>query len=130
MALVDQALAQGALGYLVKPLDVRQVLPTVLMALQRVVEMAALRAQTEQLSSALKQGRDISTAIGILMSRLTLSPAEALERLRQCARNERTRMEDIAKQVIADSERSRVLFARLFGGVRGRPATEGHALDG
>jgi response regulator NasT len=111
--IVNTALHLGALAYLVKPLDLPQVIPTVRAALRRASEIEGLRTQMLQLSAALKQGREISTAIGLVMGRLSLTQDEALERLRQHARNTRVRMEDLAKVVIADQEESSLLYKRL-----------------
>lgn len=111
--VVDDALRQGALAYVVKPVDPSQVVPTVQAALQRAGDIRGLRAQTQQLGEALKKGRDVSTAIGLVMGRLSLSQDEALERLRQHARNERMRLEDLARVLIAAQDENSQVYKRL-----------------
>jgi response regulator NasT len=113
--VVDDALRQGALAYLVKPLDLPQVLPMVQTALRRAGEMQGLRAQTQQLGEALRKGREVSTAIGLVMARLSLTQDEALERLRHHARSERMRLEDLARILIAAQEESGAVYRRLAG---------------
>lgn len=78
---VAQVAALGAVAYMVKPLDVGQIVPTVEAAFER------LRAQCEpQPAQAATQAADVvSLAAGVLMHRYSLSRAEALARLRRIA---------------------------------------------
>jgi AmiR/NasT family two-component response regulator len=111
--VVDSALQSGALAYLVKPLDLPQVIPTVRAALRRAGEIESLRAQTVQLGTALRQGREISMAIGLVMARLGVTQDEALERLRLQARSARVRMETLARTLISTQDESARLFRSL-----------------
>ncbi len=113
--VVEEAMSQGALAYLVKPLDLPQVLPTVRTALRRAHDLQGLRNQAQQLNDALRKGREVSTAIGLVMGRLSLTQDEALERLRQHARRERVRLEDLARRLIAEQEESGQLYQQLAG---------------
>src|ERR1700730_11107765 len=70
---VRQATLMGALAYLVKPLDMRQLIPAINAAVARADELHRLRQSESQLSDALQQNRGISVATGILMERLRLS---------------------------------------------------------
>jgi response regulator NasT len=78
---VAQVAALGAVAYMVKPLDVGQIVPTVEAAFER------LRAQREpQPAQAVPQAADVvSLAAGVLMHRYSLSRTEALARLRRIA---------------------------------------------
>src|SRR5262249_24560986 len=51
--MVQQAVDEGALGYLVKPLDIQQIAPSIQAALTRAGEIGALRRSEEQLNKAL-----------------------------------------------------------------------------
>lgn len=80
---VAQVAALGAVGYMVKPLDVGQIVPTVDAAFER------LRAQRAQAASAPAGGElladIVGLAAGVLMHRYSLSRIEALSRLRRIA---------------------------------------------
>lgn len=98
--VVDKAVQAGALGYLVKPLDVQQILPSVEAALSRGRELRALLEEEAQLSAALRLGREISMAVGILMAREGLDEQAAFERLRAQARAQRRRLSLLASELV------------------------------
>jgi response regulator NasT len=86
---VEQVKALGAVAYLVKPLDVGQIVPTVEAAFATIAQRRA-----EQAASAVPAGRVASnddsadivpTAVGILMHRYSLPRSEARERLARLA---------------------------------------------
>ena len=80
---VAQVAALGALAYMVKPLDVGQIVPTVEAAFER---LRAARAQAAAAPAGTPPAADVvSLAAGVLMHRYSLSRAEALSRLRRIA---------------------------------------------
>ncbi|MBI5461667.1 MAG: response regulator [Gammaproteobacteria bacterium] len=105
-ATVKQAIAAGALGYLVKPLDVLQILPSIEAALKRGRELIALLEEEAHLSAALRLGRQTSIAVGILMARHRLTEQAAFEQLRTRARAERRKVSELAAELIHDVESS------------------------
>ncbi|MBS0378597.1 MAG: response regulator [Proteobacteria bacterium] len=120
-AIVREAIAAGAICFLVKPIDTDQLLPAVRTALQRAGEMQTLKKQAGQLATALQIGRNISTAVGILMEKLQVNQDEALERLRSHARATRRRLEDVAVELLSASDASaRILNALKSQGSKGR----------
>ena len=101
---VHQATMMGALAYLVKPLDTRQLIPAINAAVARADELHRLRQSESQLSDALQQNRGISLATGILMERLRLSRGMALELLRKETRARRQRMSQVAEDLVKSTE--------------------------
>jgi response regulator NasT len=97
---VNAAVELGALGYLVKPLDVLQVLPSIRTALQRAAELKQLYKSELDLGLALKTSRHISMAIGLLMQRFGTNGDETFEALRSYCRSERKPMRDVAELVV------------------------------
>ena len=97
---VAQAASAGALGYLVKPIDVQHVLPTIESAMHRADEIRKLRQTESQLNTALQQGRETSIAIGILMARYNISSDQAFEMLRSESRNQRKKVALIASELV------------------------------
>jgi response regulator NasT len=108
--IIDEATRLGALGYLVKPLDVKQIVPAVRAALARVQERGVEgvaqrtsgRTAAEPSVSAL---RDQQVAIGILMERLRLDYDRALEALRAQAKSESRSVEEIATSMVEAANR-------------------------
>ncbi len=100
-AIVELAVAQGALGYLIKPLDVPNIIPSIKAALVRSKELSTLKKSAAQLSTAVSQSREISTAIGVLMERTGLDREQAFEALRRAARRQRRKLEDLASALLS-----------------------------
>ncbi len=108
-ATVADGVGSGALGYLVKPLDIQQLIPAVEAALARSRDIQKLLDNGENLELALQQGRQISTAIGVLMERHRISEQGAFERLRVNARSSRSKVHALADQVIQACEKLNAL---------------------
>lgn len=104
-ATVERAAALGALSYLVKPLALAQIRPGIEAALQRARELDALRQTRGQLQAALDSDRDINVATGITMVQYRLQRAAAFELLRAAARAQRRKIAEVAREVIANSDR-------------------------
>lgn len=99
-ATVDEATELGAVGFLVKPIDIPQLTPAIEAALKRAADLSRLRSTGRQLEQALDQQRGISVAIGIVMERHRLSRSEAEMRLRDTARAQRRKMSDLAEAIV------------------------------
>ena len=102
--IVEQAVAEGALGYLVKPLDVPNIIPSIEAALVRARELADLKKSQAHLNAAVNRRREISIAVGLLMERHSLTKEQAFEALRKAARKERRKLEELAVALIAGKE--------------------------
>lgn len=98
---VQAATAAGALGYLVKPVNVQQIFPSIRAALARGHEIRKLRETEQQLTLAIKNNRDISMAMGILMERMHIGQQEAFEAIRRSARDQRRKTFEIATDIIS-----------------------------
>jgi AmiR/NasT family two-component response regulator len=102
---VRQATAMGALAYLVKPMDLRQCIPSINAALARAAELSALRKSESQLATALQQSRSISVAVGLLMERLRVDRDTAFDTLRDEARSQRRRINEVADELLLAAEK-------------------------
>ena len=98
--IVEDAAELGALGYLVKPLEVSQMLPTIRTALLRAQEIQKLHQTEVDLSTALKTSRGISMAIGLLMQLFDIGADESFDALRSYCRANRARMIDVTTQIV------------------------------
>ncbi|WP_084153945.1 ANTAR domain-containing response regulator [Simplicispira psychrophila] len=104
-ATVEHASHLGALSYMVKPLAISQIRPTIEAALQRARELHALRQTRQQLQEALDGDRDINVATGITMVQYRLQRSAAFDLLRSAARTQRRKIAHIAVEIIQNSEK-------------------------
>jgi len=102
--VVKQAVDHGALGYLVKPVDIPQLVPAIEAALARSAEIGRLRLAGEQLQTALNENREVSMAVGLIMERRRLDRQQAFEALRSSARSQRRKIGDIAEEMLSAAE--------------------------
>ncbi len=105
---VRQGIAEGALGYLVKPLDVTQIVPAIELALARAKEMRELKEAEEKLSTALNGSRETSVALGLIMARYTISQKDAFEGLRAYARSQRRKLSEVAAEILDEGPSARL----------------------
>ena len=101
---VERAAQLGALSYMVKPLAISQIRPTIEAALRRAQELDALRQAQLQLQEALNGDRDINVATGITMMQYRLQRGAAFELLRCAARAQRRKLAHVAADIIQSSE--------------------------
>jgi len=102
--IVREAAEEGALGYLVKPLDIQQIVPSIKAALARGSDIKKLRESEAQLNTALTGSRDISMAVGLLMMRDRLDREQAFDLLRSHARSQRRAVSEVAKELLDSAE--------------------------
>ena len=119
--IVKQAVEHGALGYLVKPLDIPQIVPEIEAALSRAAELKKLRESEGQLSAALAGSREISMAVGLLMMRDRLDRAQAFELLRSHARSKRRPVAEVAKELLVSAENLNAVSQLKIRTRRGKP---------
>ncbi|HID50175.1 MAG TPA: response regulator [Chromatiales bacterium] len=98
--LVEQATESGALGYLVKPLRVEQLIPAVETALRRAKEINALLQVERNLQTALDAKRNIGIAVGLVMERYGLDKDSAFNLLRDHARSRRRKLAEVAEEMV------------------------------
>lgn len=102
--VVLQAAQHGALGYVVKPVDIAQLVPAIEAALARAADLRKLREAGSQLQTALNESREVSMAVGLLMERRRLGRKQAFELLRTTARSQRRRIGEVAREMIDAAE--------------------------
>lgn len=113
--LVKLASQYGALGYLVKPMDVSDMLPTIRTALVRAAEIRRLYHSEEQLNAALANSRETSMATGVLMERYHLNRSAAFQLLRSHARSNRKKLTDLAAEFLDAVEKTHEIQPTLGG---------------
>lgn len=102
--VVHRANLSGAMGYLVKPVDITQLIPAIETAISRAQEIKALRVTKQQLQSALDSDRAVSIAVGIAMDQHLINHDEALKLLRNTARSQHVKLIELASNIINSRE--------------------------
>lgn len=98
--IVENAVHEGALGYLVKPIDIPQILPTIESALARSADIHELKNKHNSLSVALDNSKKINVAVGIIMERYGLIQNESFEIIRKYARSKRIKLAHAADDLL------------------------------
>ena len=103
--VVEQARDAGALAYLVKPYQKSDLIPAIEVAIGRFRELSALSGEVGRLEDQLETRKIIDRAKGILQNDCGLTEADSFTFIQRSAMSQRTRMRDIADQIIAGSLR-------------------------
>jgi response regulator NasT len=101
--VVEQAAQNGALGYVMKPVDVPKLVPAIKAALARSMDLRDLRMTQRQLQEALDAERDINVAIGLVMVKSKLGRIAAFDQMRKTARTRRLKLSALASELIANA---------------------------
>lgn len=99
--LIQQAMVNGVMGYLVKPVDRKDLRPAIALATSRFGDLMALRKDVQSLKEALVLRQQVERAKGILERRMGLTEDEAHKRIQHLARHERCTLGEAAGKVIA-----------------------------
>src|SRR5664279_4736827 len=99
--LVEKARDAGAMAYLVKPFQKRDLLPAIEMAVSRHAEIKALESEVTDLRGRLAARKLIERAKGALMSAHGMSEPEAFRWIQRAAMDNRTSMRAVADLVLS-----------------------------
>jgi len=99
--LVDEARDAGALAYLVKPFQEKDLVPAIEVALARHAEMVALERNVDDLEQRLEARKLADRAKGVLMDRHGLDEASAWRFVQTAAMNGRTDIATVARRILA-----------------------------
>ncbi|AOA03826.1 MULTISPECIES: ANTAR domain-containing response regulator [Carnobacterium] len=90
----------GALGYLVKPLDEKSLIPTVEMSIAKGKETQKLEEQLNKLTKKLEERKIIERAKGILMIENKITEEDAYQMIRTLSMDKRSPMIEIAEMIV------------------------------
>jgi len=99
-ALVQRAMEEHVLAFLVKPVEAHQLAPALQVAWARFEELSSLAAENASLKQTIQNRKTIERAKGILMKRHRWSEADAFRRLQRGAMNRRIPMVDLAQAIL------------------------------
>jgi response regulator NasT len=99
--LVERAREAGAMAYLVKPFQKKDLVPTIEMATSRFAEIVALEQEVGGLQERLEARKAVERAKGVLMTEHGMTEPEAFRWIQRTAMDRRTTMRAVAEAVLA-----------------------------
>jgi response regulator NasT len=101
-ATVAQVKALGAVAYLVKPLDIRQIVPAVEAAFANLGQRGSAAATAAKRGSGAPDplACPVAIAVGVLMHRYSIDRAAALQRLQRLAQSDGCTVDVQAEQIL------------------------------
>lgn len=102
--MVEHAVAEGALGYLVKPISIEKLIPAIVTALARANDLKTAERSQQHLTQAMQSKRETDIAIGILIERFNINREIAFEVLRRMARSNNRKLVEIASDLVERGE--------------------------
>ena len=103
--LVEKAREAGAMAYLVKPFQKKDLLPTIEMALSRYQELLGLEAEVGDLQGRLEARKLVERAKSVLVTEHGLAEPEAFRWIQRNAMDRRLTMRAVAELVLSGAER-------------------------
>lgn len=97
---VEKAKSVGALGYLVKPLDDKSLIPMVEVSIARGNDIQRLGKELDKVTQKLEDRKVIEKAKGMLMIESGLSEEEAYKMMRKLSMDRRCPMVEIANTIV------------------------------
>jgi AmiR/NasT family two-component response regulator len=103
--VVEQARDAGALAFLVKPFQRSDLVPAIEVAMGRFRELRDLTGEISALGEQLESRKFIERAKGVLIDELGMTENDAFQFIQKTAMSERSRMRDVADQILDGSLR-------------------------
>jgi AmiR/NasT family two-component response regulator len=98
--LVERAREAGAMAYLVKPFQKKDLLPTIEMAVSRFAEIVALEGEVADLTGRLEARKLVDRAKGVLQTEHGLTEPEAFRWIQRASMDQRRSMRTVAQDVV------------------------------
>jgi len=102
--LVERAREAGAMAYVVKPFQKKDLLPTIEMAMSRFTEIVSLEAEVEDLQGRLEARKIIERAKGVLQTEHGMTEPDAFRWIQRTSMNQRRTMRAVAEAVLSGEE--------------------------
>lgn len=101
---IEEAKTVGVTGYIVKPVEERNLLPEVEIAIAKGKEIKVIKEEMIKIKKDMEKRRTIDKAKEILMEKYLITEEAAYKRLRKSSMDRRCSMQEIAVAVIQNSK--------------------------
>lgn len=98
--LIERAREAGAMAYLVKPFQKKDLLPTIEMAVSRFAEIVALEGEVADLTGRLEARKLVDRAKSVLQTEFGLTEPEAFRWIQRASMDQRRSMRTVAQDVV------------------------------
>ncbi len=98
--LIERAREAGAMAYLVKPFQSKDLVPAIEMAVSRFQELVALESEVADLTGRLEARKLIDRAKSVLQTEHHLSEPEAFRWIQRASMDQRRSMRTVAQDVV------------------------------
>lgn len=102
--LIERALSDHVLAYLVKPVTQADFKPAIALAMRRFREFQTLRKEADDLRQALEDRKLVERAKAFLIKHAGLNEADAFRRIQKLSRDKNRRMADVARDILLAEE--------------------------
>lgn len=102
--LVERARDAGAMTYLVKPFQKRDLIPALEMAMARFAETVALEAEVSGLTERLEARKIVERAKGVLQTEYHMTEPEAFRWIQKASMDRRATMRSVADAVLSGDQ--------------------------
>lgn len=103
---IEKAKKVGAMGYIVKPVDEKSLLPTLEVAISKGKDFKRIKSEMEKTTQKLEERKIIEKAKGILMEEKKISEQAAYDTIRKLSMDKRCSMKSIAEAIILSNNES------------------------
>lgn len=100
---IEQAKDAGVMGYLIKPIEEKCLLPVIEVAIAKGKEIKRIKDDAEKIKKNLESRKIIERAKGVLMKKYNITEEEAYNRIRKLSMNKRCTMEKIADIIVINN---------------------------
>jgi two-component system, response regulator PdtaR len=98
--LVESAREAGAMAYVVKPFGENDLIPAIEVAAARFDELRALESEVSTLAEKFEARKLVERAKSLLISKMSLSEAEAFRWIQKTSMDRRLSMREVAETVV------------------------------
>ena len=117
---ISKAKRTGVMGYLIKPLDEKVLLPAVEIALAKSKEIRNMKAEMQRITQEAEDAKYIEQAKGIVAKMYQISESEAYNKIRRLSMDKRCSVTDMAQNIVksnsdrADIEKAKKLLMARY----------------
>ena len=97
---IERAKVSGVITYLVKPVSIKELLPSIVLTIDRFREMITLKATVDDMKETLANRKIIEQAKGLLMEKKKLTERDAFKALRRKSQEQNKPMAEIARTLV------------------------------
>ncbi|MFC0187417.1 ANTAR domain-containing response regulator [Fictibacillus aquaticus] len=98
--IINEAKEAGVLGFIVKPVTEKQLIPAVEVALSQVTRINQIKGEVTALEQKLEERKIVEKAKGIVMEHMSLNEDQAYKQMRSFCMKNRIVLKDLARTLI------------------------------